>query len=322
MSIYRAISLTEPMISYGAFHQVNEGSSRNDHLKSIREMHRAIEEESAKIQEAWEKHEAETLAHGTETLFALLRQFLQTPLQRDESEIRTLIREALTKHFRLVGLNVSYGLSASWEGEVVSFQTQNALVKRMMKAGTDYLRSLGFDTTTGTKAIFESLFVVHSGINLDILEHVIRERLAGGTPERLKHAEGFEEHGYITYNLVYLYGTQAMKLLEKDVTEAAIFFAMPKMQYTIFREGITDALDSMNVLLKPSYITLWQQKLGLGSGREFVLRLYLRGKDEQLDETNKLLSEAIRFLSTFREAAFIRECLVENGSLIVKQMVK
>ncbi len=303
-------------------HQVREGITRDQYVETMKAFHQTMEEESAKLQREWETNEYEILSRSTESLNGMLQQYLQTPLQPDKQEIRKIIHEALAKCRDQVSLPIQYGLSASWEGEVVFLATQNALLKRMMKSGREYLVEQGFEAAKGERSIFESLFVVQSGINLDILEHLVRDRIGVYSPVHGKHIREFDAITFSSYNLVFSYGTEAMKLLDKEVTEAAVFFSKPHMQYGPFIEGITEALEKMISVLKTSYITLWQRKLGLGRGREYVLRIYLRGRDAQLEESNRLLSEAIRWLSSYKEVGFVRETLVEGGSLLIKQMVK
>jgi hypothetical protein len=311
------------MISYCVLHQPKESVDREKYLGGMKNFHRSLDAESAAIQKLWEGYDRELIGRSTETLNGMLQAFLQTPLKSDEQDIRKTIREVLEKTRDQLVPQVRYGLSTSWEGEVATLVTQNALLKRMMKVGKEYLGELGFDVRKSDAPIFESMFIVQGGLNLDILEHIVRDRLGIYNGDHGRHANEFGCLGISTYNHIYSYGKEAMRLLDKDVTEAAIFFAKPHaLKYEEFHEGLVEALEKMIVLLKTSYITLWQRKLGLGKGREYVLRLYLHGRDAQLEETNRLLSEAVRWLSTYKVETFVRESIADGGAMLIKQMIR
>lgn len=322
MSIYSALSGSPPTIAYCAFHQLKSAGDRDAYVQNVRDLHEAIIGETAEISAALRTHNAEILDRGTEMLMGMLRQFLQTPLQSDDQEVRTIIRESLTKICEQCDLPTTYGVLTSWEGEIVSPSTENALLKRMMKAGKDYLSDCGFALIRSDHPIFETLFVLEGGVNLDVLEHIIRHRVSTRPSAVENPLDDLGSRAFGVYNMLFSYGAEALKLLEKEVTEAAIFFSKPSMKQGNFQGAVIEALEKMIPELQVSFITLWQRKLGLGQGREFVLRLHLSGAEAAVEESTRRLVEALRWLSTYKEVGFVREALIDQGSLLVKQMVK
>jgi hypothetical protein len=105
-------------------------------------------------------------------------------------------------------------------------------------------------------------------------------------------------------------------MLNKQVIEAALFFSKPKdIEYDVFLNAMVEAMEKMWITLKIPFITLMQQKLGLGRGTEYVLRLYL---DEERDN----LTEAVRWLTMYKEVGFVRQVLIDEGKLLIKKIIK
>lgn len=309
MSIYKAISHEPRMICCSSLYQLKEGEIKEAYLKSFKIMQQHLEKETEKIEKTLIKFSEKFLDKNTEMLATILGEYLQTPLQQDNEEIRKTLRETLNKITTEFSLNIKYGLEMAYISEVVVLPTQYALLKRLEKAGNDYLKTLGFEAGKDHRKIYETLLIFESSMNLDLVEQMLLKK----NYESQLYNDSSQNS---LYNLIYSSGAAANKLLAKEVFEAAFFFAKPQdVPGETFQPSMVEMLDKLWVSLKTPYITLMRRKLGFGKGAEFVLRLYLPEDHEHLTET-------LRWLSMYKEVGFVRHALIEEGKLVTKKLIK
>jgi hypothetical protein len=72
-------------------------------------------------------------------------------------------------------------------------------------------------------------------------------------------------------------------------------------------------LEKLIAGIELDHVSLWQRKLGLGVGREFILRI-ISGKSE-------IAGEVVQWLNAYEEKSFVRDAVVGNGSLVVKDLL-
>lgn len=309
MSIYKALSYEPRMICCSSLYQLKEGEIKEAYLKSFKSMQQHLEKETEKIEKTFNKYSEKILEKNTEMLATILGEYLQTPLQQDNDEIRKTLRETLDKITSEFSLNIKYGLEMAYISEVVVLPTQYALLKRLEKAGSDYLKTIGFEAGKEHRKIYETLLIFESSMNLDLIEQMLLKK----NYEDQLHIDNSQNS---MYNLIYSSGAAANKLLEKEVFEAAFFFAQPQdVPDETFQPSMIEMLDKLWVSLKIPYITFMRRKLGFGKGSEFVLRLYLPEDHEHLTET-------LRWLSMYKEVGFVRHALIEEGKLVTKKLIK
>lgn len=309
MSIYEALAHEPRMICYSSLYQLKEGEIKEAYLKSFKSMQQHLEKETEKIEKTLTKYSEKLLDKNIEMLITILGEYLQTPLQQDNEEIRKTMKDSLEKLTAQFSLNIKYGLELAYISEVVVLPTQYALLKRLEKAGSDYLKTIGFETGKEHRKIYETLLIFESSFNIDLIEQMLLKK----NYEDQLHIDVSQNS---LYNLIYSSGAAANRLLEKEVFEVAFFFAQPyDIPNDVFQTSMTEMLDKLWVSLKIPYITLMKRKLGFGKGFEFVLRLYL-------PEAHEHLTETLRWLSMYKEVGFVRQALIDEGKLVTKKLIK
>ena len=73
-----------------------------------------------------------------------------------------------------------------------------------------------------------------------------------------------------------------------------------------------EAIDALFSKLRLTYASLWQRKLGLGAGKEFVLRL--------MSDESEASADIISFLNGY-EKKFVKECIIGGGHLLLKEIL-
>lgn len=316
MSIYKIISTEPQLICCSCMHQAGEGIPKDQFIKDLKSLHIQLERETEKFLKALERNQQKVLDKNTEMLMTILSEYLQTPLPSDQADIRNIVREALQKNINQLGLDLKYGIEMSYSSVVTYSETAYALLKRLEKSGSEYLKVLGYDITKEESGIYESLFIFESSLNIDVVEYILKNKIESSLPILgMAAIEGCKSANSL-YNIIYSAGAAASKLLKKQVIEAAIFFSKPRdVEYEIFHSTFVEALEKMWITLKIPYITLMQKKLGLGRGTDYVLRLYL-------EEDRESLTEAVRWLTMYKEVGYVRQVLIDEGKLLTKKIIK
>lgn len=317
MSIYKALSLEPKMLCCSCFYQVGEFESNEGYIKTLKTLLQHLDKETEKLEKNISRFNDKFLNKNTEMLMTILGEYLQTPLRKDEEEIRKTLKENLEKLIDEFSLNVRLGIEMSYISEVIIVPTQYALLKRLEKAGIDYLKYLGFEVGKENQKILEFVIFFESSLNLDILEYLLSRKKF----ESQLHILGFTDkpsdksfNGL--YNILYSSGAAAMKLLSKEVFETQFVFSKtPDIEENEFINGLIEALDKLWVTFRIPYITLMKRKLGLNKGENFVARIFLPEDMEQLTET-------VRWLSMYKEVGFVRQTLIDEGKLITKKTIK
>ena len=269
MSYYKAFDFQRPVICYSAMHQVRKGVKPADYVATMTDFHALLKSETAKIVRVWTDYVHTFRTAAVHTSRGSLSQFLTMPLTSDLREVERVLEELASQTEKQLLGDTPVGLLASTEGKVdVSFKL-GPKGAQGMTSGRAYLRDLGFSVTKSAANIFESNFFVDGGLNLDILEHLVRDRIGIYTPVHGKHITEFEAYSYAAHNCVYSHGELSAR---EGMLEAAIYFSKGAEKYAPFRSGLVKSFES-SIGPAVDHLSLWQRKLGLGSGREFVLRI-------------------------------------------------
>ncbi|HET6273467.1 MAG TPA: hypothetical protein VFG32_10830 [Bacteroidota bacterium] len=313
MSIYQHLSMPIPTIAYCAIHQALPEVPKDEYLKTMKELHARIAAETESINTGYKKFIAEAITRETTMLKGTLSQFLQTPFKSDTEEIRRILGESFEKFKDQLLDGRGFGLSQSVEGRVFFSPSRKAVERKLLQNGKAYLEELGFAGGKGKGEIFESMFIIHGGVNLDILEHIVRDKLGIYATTHGKHIKEFGSYSYAAYNRVYSKGDLPPKKELGKFVEIAIFFSKPDIKYAPFRSGLADAFEKLCRDLAIDHLSLWQRKLGLGGGKEFVLRIVGNSSDK--------ISQSIQWLDSYKEKPFVRESLIVDGRLVVKDLL-
>lgn len=313
MSLQAILNTPVPTIAYCALHQRLPGVTRDEYQKTMRELHERIRDESARIAQAFKQHTAETIDKETENLRNTLSHFLHMPISSDNEDVRRILVESFERFKDQILDGAPIGLVDSHESRAFFVSSKKSIEKKLLKNGKMYLDNLGLATAKGSADIFESVFIVRGGANLDVLEHIVRDRLGIYATTHGKHINEFGGYSYGVYNLVFAKGEMPAGDKLQKYTELTFYFSKPDIKYAPFRNELTETLKQLDGAVSLDRISLWQRKLGLGAGKEFILRI--------VSDKSERSSEVIEWMNKQKEKAFIREAVIVGGSLVVKELL-
>ena len=275
-------------------------------------MHRRVEEESALFGEQRAKLLSDLSGRQAQMLRGALSQFLETPIRSDNAEVLRIFQEAFNEHRGQLTEGGPYGAGVSWAGVAVPPASGPAWLKKLEANGRRSRRVLGLDPPKGGPGVYESVYVVRGGVNLDVLEHIVRDRLGIYASAHGKHIGESAPFVVAAHNLVHASGADFWKSLSSSWGEAVLFFDKPAVPYDEFRASLAPLVDGA---LPPSGVpaaTLWQRKLGLGRGSEFALRLLLSRRED--------VQVVIDRLRSAKDPPFAKEAFGRDASLLVKEL--
>jgi len=309
MSIYSALGFDEPTISYCALHQVRKGIQPEVYRQTMKDFHGLLREETEKVNTAWKAFRDEAVSRSIQSARSHLLQYLSTPLKSDTDEIQRILREKIQDYSNAVLSGNPLGMLLTSEGKIIDVPA-SATWKSLTASGKRYLTELGFSGGRPRRDVYESVFVVAGGQNLDVIEHIVRDRIGIYTPVHGKHIREFDSYSYGVHNLVLLLGP----LEAKDALfEAGLYFSKGGVKYDVFRATLREMLEPAQQQFSLTHVSLWQRKLGLGVGREFVLRI--QGTDM------KPLLDAIKDLQSKASKPFMKQPL-KGGNVLCKEMIR
>jgi hypothetical protein len=313
MSVYNFLSTPVPTIAYCVMHQALPQVPSEEYMKTMRELHSRISAETETINSGYANHLRETVGRELESLRGSLSQFLQAPISSENAEVQRTLRESLDR-FRdeLVGRD-SLGLQHSVEGKFTFTSSKKGLEKKLLQKGKAGLQEMGFTFGRSKGDIFESMFVVHGGQNLDILEHIVRDKLGIYATTHGKHIKEFGAYAYTAYNLVHATGDMPDSAARSKYFEMDFFFSKPDVKYAPFRNALVVVVDKLSNERYVDNVSLWQRKLGLGTTREFVLRIVCRNSNS--------ISTIVHWLDSYKEKALIKQALAQDGNLLIKELL-
>lgn len=311
MSIYASAGFPVPVISYAILHQANTGVPRGEYEHTMLEMHARVAAESASVAGLDARAVAELTARHAQMLRGALSQFLETPIRSDNQELQKIFLESFDKYRDQLTERSPVGVIGSWEGALRE-PGEAAALKKIAAAGKTYLRSLGFSVGKGAAPMYESVYLVNGAQNLDVLEHLVRDRLGIYASTHGKHLAESGKFTVAAHNMILSAGAEAPAPARETWGEAAIFFSKPDVPYDDFRAALAPLVTALGGLAGVHSVRVWQRKLGLGRGEEFVLRCTLA--DPGL---------VVRIAASLKAAedSGIREAILARGHLLVKEIL-
>ncbi len=208
------------------------------------------------------------------------------------------VQEALERDYgRLasrVGTESLLGMQGSGEEVFVEEGPVDPDLAKRFVDGREYLTSLGFKPGQGP--LHEAWLLFRSSIHYDIMEHAVRDRIGIYKSSHGDHIAYVGRVSFGTYNLIYQLGEGLTADLADDrVTQEVTFvFGKGPVQYSPFRQEVSAMLEYVGEQTNLIHASFWQRKLGLGTGKEFVLRLRLPAGEEALREVLGVIASAGR----------------------------
>src|SRR5215472_3292852 len=282
MDVYRALNTDAPQLLFTVMHQSGPSISDEDFTRTVTALQMDIRRHAQEI--GGELHrwlQQQYAQQAEETLQKLQRHSLLSEHANLQQVQEILARDNQRLGMR-VGTSSLLGMQGSAE-ETFSEETpaDPDLAKRFTD-GCEYLASLGF--RPGQGVIHEAWLLFRGSIHYDVMEHVVRDRMGIYTGSHGAHIENVARTSFGTYNLVYQVGESLTADLAPDAASQEVTFAFSKgpTQYSPFRQEVATMLEQFAAQVYLLHASLWQRKLGLGTGKEFVLRLRLPAGEETL----------------------------------------
>lgn len=264
-----------PLVAYSILHRPLPGVPREEYRATILDMHRAVEGESARFSDEQAKSADAVSLRQAQILRGALSQFLETPIRSDNAEVQRIFLDAFGEHRRQVSEEGPHGAIVSWAGAATAPAKGPAWLKALEAAGRRERRALGLENAKGAPEAHESVYVVRGGLNLDVLEHVVRDRLGIYASAHGTHVGQSAPFVVSVHNLIHSSGAEYWKAILSSSAEAVFSFDKGALPYEEFRAGIARLVDTAIPDSGAAAATLWQRKLGLGRGREFTLRFLI-----------------------------------------------
>ncbi len=255
-------------VAYVVTHQPKDVRVSEGYLRNIRELHRRVAEEASQRNDALRKTVGEAIGREIQVTYGALTQFLVTPLKSDQLEVKKILEETMGRALDIQGSLSRAGYRESRLSRTVVSRSPVDSLQPLLDAGKEYYRSFGFHPEIG--GIYESDFVLESATGLDFIEHIVRDRMGIYDGPHGRHIQEAGAWTFAAYNIVIEEATQS----EAPRVLAELPLSKPaSLRYDAFREGIGRLIEQLKELPGVLQIAVWQRKLGLGPGREFLLRI-------------------------------------------------
>jgi hypothetical protein len=146
------------------------------------------------------------------------------------------------------------------------------------------------------------------------MEHIVRDRMGIYVGSHGAHIENVGRTSFGTYNLIYQLGESLTAHLDNDTATQEVTFAFSKgpFHYSDFRRDVSALMEHIAEQINLIHTSFWQRKLGLGTGKEFVLRLRLPSGAEPIQEAINVIAGAGRVG---------KDTIVKRGKLMLGKRV-
>lgn len=270
MSIYEVLSLDIPVLAYSVLHQPRKTVTVKEYAKSLLELRTELKEESEKIQTAWNNSLSDLTAKTVQTTRGNLSQFLSTPIESDNDDIQHILTEQIGQAAKQILAKIQFGLKEGYDGRFLIEASQAEIPKARALRGRSFFQDIGFKIGRNNSAIFESLYFIQGGPNLDILEHLVRNRIGIYNSSHGIKIDQSTVADCSLYNLLFLDGSFERNMYR---FELQVRFDKGKESYELFNKELIEYMKIFRLEINDLNVSVWQKKLGLGRGEEYVLRI-------------------------------------------------
>jgi len=310
MSIYNVLSIEIPIIAYSVLHQHKSAITPKEHAKSLSNLRTALQRETQRIKAVWGSHIGEMTEKMVQASRGNLSQFLSTPLQSDTGEIQKIIKEQVLQTSEQLLPNILYGLADGYDAKYVLDANQNEIPRQQLQKGKSYLQNAGLSISKSHSSVYESLYIVQGGSNLDILENMVRNGITIYNSVHEKKVSEFETMVYSLQNLLYSDGNYNSLF---DKFELQVNFVKGKEPYDLFHKELGESIKYFRTEIHHLNVSIWQRKLGLGISEEYTLRI--------LTKDRFTLRSAIVVTQKFAKDKNPVANAVRSGSWLIKEII-
>ena len=312
MDIYRALNADVPQLLFTVLHQSGPTFPEEDFTRTVTALHQEMRQQA---QEAGEELQQWLQQQSQQEAEETARKLQRLGLLAESAGVKS-VQQALERDFRRfagrVGSESLLGLQGSSEEVFSETMPQDADLAKRVADGNEYIASLGF--RPGQGPLHESWLLFRASIHYDVMEHIVRDRMGIYRGSHGAHIENVGRTSFGTYNLVYQLGESLTADLASDAHTQEVTFAFSKgpFHYSDFRRDVSALIEQIGERSDLLHISFWQRKLGLGTGKEFALRL-------RLPEGEDALREAIAAIADTGRVG--RDTIIKRGKMLLGRRV-
>src|SRR6266700_1921419 len=312
MDVYRALNADVPQLLFTVLHQAGPTVSEDDYTRTVTALQMDIRRQVLEVGEGLHQWLVQQYSKQAEETVRKLQRLGVLAEHADVGEMQQIVERDYGRLGSRIGSETLLGLQGSAE-ETFSEETpvDPELAKRVAD-GREYLASLGFNPGQGP--LHEAWLLFRGSIHYDVMEHIVRDRMGIYVGSHGAHIEDVGRTSFGTYNLVYQLGEVLTADLAADVATQEVTFAFSKgpFHYSDFRREVSALIEQVGDQINLIHASFWQRKLGLGTGKEFVLRLRLPAGEAPLKEVIEVIA------GTGRVG---KETIVKRGKLMLGKRV-
>ena len=312
MDIYRALNADVPQLLFTVLHQAGPTVADADFTRTVTALHQDIRQQARKVGEELQQWlQLQARQEAEETARKLQRLGLLAETTGVEA-VQQAVERDLRRFAGRVGSESILGMQGSGEEVFVEETPLDAELAKRVTDGREYMASLGFKPGQGP--LHEAWLLFRGSLHYDVMEHIVRDRMGIYKGSHGDHIENVGRTSFGTYNLVYQLGESLTADLAGDTLAQEVTFAFSKgpFHYSDFRRDVSALMETMGERINLLHISFWQRKLGLGTGKEFVLRLRIPEGEDALREVIAAISGAGRIG---------KETIIKRGKMLLGRRV-
>jgi hypothetical protein len=308
MDVYRALNADVPQVLFTVLHQAGPTVAGEDYARTATALHMEMRRQAQAIGEELHRWLEQQYNQQAEETARKLQRLAILPQNTNLEQVQEVLVRDYQRLGNRIGTESLLGMQGSGE-EVYDEEmpTDPDLAKRVAD-GREYLASLGFKPGQGV--LHESWLLFRGSVHYDVMQHVVRDRMGIYTGTHGDHLEYVGRTSFGTYDLIYQLGEGLTADLAHDTGTQEVTFAFSKgpIQYSPFRQEVSGLMEHIAEQAQLLHASFWQRKLGLGTGKEFVLRLRIPIGEAQLKELISILASSGRVG---------KETIVKRGKLLL-----
>jgi hypothetical protein len=312
MNLHTELGIPAKLISYGVLQQIRSATNVDEFRKSLQESLGRVRDEATSLRRAFQTSLLDSRMRFAQVAKGSLNQYLSTPIKSDNEEVERIIKEAFEKYSEQILPTQNIGIESAWSSQLivdsalVRGQTKiSGTVRKMLSAGKRTLKEMDFKWGRNASSIFESVYLLDGGMNLDALEFLLWKSTPGDV-----QSSAIECSRSSLYNIIASVGDSEPK---NNLWEASMIPANKGTADAGFVPDIEKAFEQLMKEFNLHQLSLWQKRLSSGEDSKFVVRA--RTIPDQ-----KLLCEIVKWF-TVSENESLRRSLTENGALVVKEII-
>src|SRR5712691_5226895 len=312
MDVYRALNADVPQLLFTVLHQAGPTVSDEDFTRTVTALQMEIRRQAQAVGNELHQWLQQQYTQQAEETVQKLQRLAILPQNADLGQVQEVLAHDYQRLGSRIGSASMVGLQGSAEETFREEPPSDPDLVKRFADGREYLSSLGFKPGQGP--LHEAWLLFRGSIHYDVMEHIVRDRMGIYRGSHGAHIENIARTSFGTYNLIYQLGESLTADLVGDVPTQEVTFAFSKgpIHYSDFRHEVSALMEHIAEQINLKHASFWQRKLGLGTGKEFVLRLRLPLGEEPLREVMSVIASAGRVG---------KETIVKRGKLMLGKRV-